>query len=227
MSTIHICEHPFESHEAYMLVRGLEADLAAFYPDWDELSHPNQKPNPRPATPPADGKEQTAQVDQLNDQSCAGSNSVDGRESGPASLLFFVAFDADVPVGCAALRLLSAISTRPDYAPPPLPEGLSPSIAYGELKRMFVMTSHRGTGLSKRILAHVEEHARDVLRLDSIVLEVGLRQQAAVSLYQTACYLERPMYGEYQGMSVAEGGDSICCEKRLSPSPAAALEKLM
>lgn len=205
-----------------MLVRDLEADLAAFYPDWDELSHPNQKPNPRPATPPANSKELQTQNGLPNVQSHTSSECVDGCDSIQAGLLFFIAFDAGVPVGCAALRLLSATSARPEYVPPPLPEGLSPSVAYGELKRMFVMPSHRGTGLSKRILAHVEEHARKVLRLDFIVLEVGLRQKAAVQLYSSAGYLERSMYGEYRGMSVTEGGDSICCEKKLSSSTTAA-----
>lgn len=223
MSTIQICEHPFESKEAYMLVRDLEADLAAFYPDWDELSHPNEKPNPRPATPLAEVKESQAQVGKVRDQLCC-SESVDSPESNLAGLLFFVAFDAGLPVGCAALRLLSATSARPEYVPPPLPEGLSPTIAYGELKRMFVVRSHRGTGLSKRILAHVEKHALTALRLDCIVLEVGLRQKAAVQLYSSAGYLERSMYGEYQGMSVTEGGDSICCEKKLPSAPTAALQ---
>ena len=199
-----IRQHSFNSPEARDLIRRLDADLAAFYPDWDQLSHPNHGQNPQPGTfPPA------STIDR-NDPTTSRSD-----ESQQTGFFFFVAFDKDLPIGCAALRLLSPLNSLPTFVPPPLPTGLTPNVTYGEVKRMYIATPYRGRGISKQILAHVERYARDELKLEMVLLETGLRQKAAVNLYRSSGYTERPTYGEYIGMEVEAGGDSMCMEKRL------------
>ena len=93
---------------------------------------------------------------------------------------------------------------------------------------MYVHPSARSLGISKLILEELERHVKDVLELDAVVLEVGLRQEPAVRLYEGAGYVGRSMFGEYMGADVASGGDSVCLEKRLkefqSPGAFVALE---
>jgi GNAT superfamily N-acetyltransferase len=64
---------------------------------------------------------------------------------------FLVAFDGAAPVACVALR-----GTHKGYA---------------EVKRMWIAESARGTGLARRLIARIEEIARELgialLRLDS------------------------------------------------------------
>jgi GNAT superfamily N-acetyltransferase len=219
-SSIQIRLHPFNSPESYKLVKDLESDLAAFYPDWEQLSQPNYVGNPRPTTPevtttlgtpktpPGEAKEITPFSDLIPSKT----SSTTSDEPG---LLFFVAFDNSLPVGCVALRHLTPHASQSEYIPHALPPQLSSDKTYVEVKRMFIAHSHRGQGLSKTLLAHAEKYAREELRVDIIVLEVGLRQKAAVALYRSLGYKERAMYGEYVGMEVEAGGDSICMEKSL------------
>ena len=211
-SGIRIVEHPFESPEAYALVRGLESDLAAFYPDWDQLSSPNHQPDPRPASPLGAGE--VLGSDKVFNDSRQTNDASDPSKTG---LFFFIAFDGSTPVGCAALRLLTISPAVPSFEPPSLPEGLAPYLTYCEIKRMYVVPSHRQRGLSKLMISHLEEFATQRLNMDRLVLEVGLRQKAAVRLYHFAGFAPRPMYGEYIGMEVQAGGDSICMEKVLYP----------
>lgn len=134
-SSIRIEEHPFRSPEAYALVRGLEADLAAFYPDWDQLSSPNHKPDPRPASVP---NATDASIDARAPDQTSPNN--DPSKTG----IFFIAVDGSIPVDCAAQRLLTKTPAAPSFEPPLLPGGLSPQYTYCEIKRMYVVFSHRG-----------------------------------------------------------------------------------
>lgn len=209
VNAVRISEYPFESPVAHSLIQNLETDLAAFYPDWDQFSHPNFKANPKPRSPQPtiDGTSSTPE------SRGNGQGDVEEQDPGKTGFLFFVAFDSDIPVGCVALRLLSPSPALPGLAFPARPEGLSPNLAYAEVKRMYVAPSHRGLGLAKHIIAHLEKYAFHHLKIDRLVLEVGLRQKAAVRLYRSTGFSERAMYGEYIGMEVAAGGDSICMEK--------------
>ncbi|KPI44512.1 uncharacterized protein AB675_8832 [Cyphellophora attinorum] len=219
-SSIQIRLHPFNSPESYKLVKDLESDLAAFYPDWEQLSQPNYVGNPRPATPDASAISATSQrpateekeITPFSDLIPSKTSSTTSDEPG---LLFFITFDNSRPVGCVALRQLTPHASQPDYVPHTLPPQLSSDKTYVEVKRMFIAHSHRGRRLSKTLLAHAEKHAREELKADMVVLEVGLRQKAAVALYRSLGYKERAMYGEYVGMEVEAGGDSICMEKSL------------
>jgi putative acetyltransferase len=78
-----------------------------------------------------------------------------------------------------------------------------------ELKRMYVRPAYRGQGISRQLLAGLEELAylsgHTVLRL-----ETGGYLPAALRLYASSGYGEIPAYGEYRGNPY-----SVCFEKRL------------
>ncbi|PRC90684.1 GNAT family N-acetyltransferase [Solimicrobium silvestre] len=59
--------------------------------------------------------------------------------------------------------------------------------SYGEIKRVFVMDSHRGKGISKRIMSHLEKHLV-MLGVPVARLETGVKQPEALkSLGYVAC----------------------------------------
>jgi putative acetyltransferase len=97
-------------------------------------------------------------------------------EVAPGRGAFLVARDGDEPVGCGAVRLIDP--------------------ATAELKRMFVMRARRGQGISRRILAALEDEAR-ALGATRVVLETGERQLEAIGLYTRAGYERCPAWGEY------------------------------
>jgi putative acetyltransferase len=116
-------------------------------------------------------------------------------EPGPAPSavdisVFLVAYTAaGEPVGCGALRQLG-----PDSA---------------EVKRMFVVPERRGSGISVRVLAGLEDYAREqgwrVLRL-----ETGPKQPEAIRFYERSGYTLIPNFGHYAGHA-----DSLCYERVL------------
>lgn len=79
----------------------------------------------------------------------------------------------------------------------------------GEIKRMYVRPDRRGEGLSRKILAALEEHAAHrgyrVLRL-----ETGKAFAVAVGLYTSSGYVQIPLFGEYVDSPI-----SACFEKTL------------
>jgi putative acetyltransferase len=93
------------------------------------------------------------------------------------------------PVGCGAVRLLSASTA--------------------EIKRMYVAGGARGRGLSRLLLAELEARARR-LGATSVLLETGDRQAEALGLYRSAGYSPVPCFGGY-----ASSPSSLCFEKRL------------
>ena len=212
-SSIRVRRHPFASPEARHLITLLEADLAAMYPDWDDIPHGGMEhwKNPKPPNEVASSDDPGAKTDDdacLNEKARLAKDVEDG-------VVFFVALkptddcedDTQGRVGCGALRLFSPIN--------PLPSELDSKLRYAEVKRMFVEKSFRGVGVSKLILAELEKFAKEELAVDSLVIEVGLRQKAAVRLYDGAEYVRRDMFGEYVGAGKEDGGESICLEKRL------------
>jgi GNAT superfamily N-acetyltransferase len=56
-----------------------------------------------------------------------------------------------------------------------------------ELKRMFVLPEARGLGLARRLLALLEEDAREAGRI-RMVLETGIHQPEAIGLYTSSGY---------------------------------------
>ncbi len=93
------------------------------------------------------------------------------------------------PVACGAVRLL---------------EG-----DVGEVKRMYVEPAARGRGLSKRLLAALEDAARR-LGYAALRLETGDRQPEAIRLYESAGYHRIEPFGIYIGSQ-----RSVCFEKSL------------
>ena len=78
-----------------------------------------------------------------------------------------------------------------------------------EIKRMYVAEEARGQGLSKKVLAALEEWASEI-GYKSTVLETGKRQVAAIGLYESAGYNIIPNYGQYENME-----NSLCFEKNI------------
>jgi putative acetyltransferase len=91
------------------------------------------------------------------------------------------------PVGCGALRRLDCST--------------------GEIKRIFVRPSARGSGVGRRLLAELEWHARK-LGMHCLVLHTGLRQPAAIRLYENTGFTRIASFGEY-----AESDKGICMGK--------------
>ncbi|UCN15375.1 GNAT family N-acetyltransferase [Cellulomonas iranensis] len=98
------------------------------------------------------------------------------------------------PVACGVLRDVSA--------------GMGAGT--GEVKRMYVRPDARGRGLSRRVLAELEDAAR-AHGCTRLVLETGVLQPEAIGLYLAAGYRPVENYGEYVGVV-----DSRCFERDLA-----------
>ena len=108
---------------------------------------------------------------------------------------FLGAWQGDTLVGCGAVRTMPgelATEGRP----------------YGEVKRMFVSTAHRGARIGARILAALESvlHAQGI---DRALMETGEELAQATRMYRAAGYVERGEFGEYP-----DNGSSLFLEKR-------------
>jgi len=101
-----------------------------------------------------------------------------------------IAFRHNVAVGCGALK---------PYSPHRM-----------EIKRMYVLPSYRGQGIASQILAELEKWAAE-LSYGGCILETGIKQPEAISLYQKSGYHRIPNYGQYTGVQ-----NSLCFEKILA-----------
>jgi putative acetyltransferase len=88
----------------------------------------------------------------------------------------FVAREQDVAVACCAYQLQGDGSA--------------------ELKSMFVVPEARGRGISRAILAAIEHALRG--RVTTLRLETGVRQPAAIRLYESAGFARREPFGSYR-----------------------------
>lgn len=79
-----------------------------------------------------------------------------------------------------------------------------------ELRRMYVAPAARGQGISRRILAALEQEALALGRT-WIRLETGINQPEAIGLYESSGYRRIPNYGPYAGEA-----RSVCFEKQLA-----------
>ncbi|MEU4164421.1 GNAT family N-acetyltransferase [Actinoplanes sp. NPDC026670] len=66
-----------------------------------------------------------------------------------------------------------------------------------ELKRMFTTQAARGRGVARRLLARIEESAREA-GCRRVILETGDRQPEAIALYESAGYLRIADFGYYK-----------------------------
>ena len=100
-----------------------------------------------------------------------------------------IAYQDGVAAGCGAIK--------------PYTEDIT------EVKRMFVHPDHRRAGIAMKVLAELEEWARQ-LNFDSCILETGKQQLEAINLYQKMDYQVVENYGQYRGVD-----NSICMQKIL------------
>jgi GNAT superfamily N-acetyltransferase len=90
---------------------------------------------------------------------------------------FFVAYAGEEPLGCAGWR-----AHGPD----------------AELKRMFTVPAARGRGVGRRVLAAIEESARENGR-KRVILETGDKQPEAIAMYLRCGYERIEDFGYYAG----------------------------
>ena len=74
---------------------------------------------------------------------------------------------------------------------------------------MYVEPDQRGAGVGRAILVALEEAASQ-LGARRVVLETGVHQTAAISLYRRAGFKQVDCWGEY-----ASAPTSVCFEKNL------------
>lgn len=101
-----------------------------------------------------------------------------------------VAYEGNQPVGCGAIK---------EYEPGVM-----------EVKRMYVSLEKRGNGIASLVLQELEKWAAE-LGYTKCILETGLKQPEAISLYKKNNYILIPNYGQY-----AEVESSVCFEKVLA-----------
>lgn len=112
-------------------------------------------------------------------------------EFSPPSGLFVILYDGDIPAAMGGWRMTGS--------------------GVAELKRMYVVPSHRGRGLARAVLRHLESTAA-AAGAAQLVLETGTMQPEAIALYAATGYLPVPAFGHY-----ADQPDSIHLGKRLAP----------
>ena len=100
-----------------------------------------------------------------------------------------VAFEDGRPVGCGAIKMYDHDTV--------------------EVKRMYTLPEGRGKGIATQILAELEAWAAE-LGYQKCILETGIRQPDAISLYKKNGYRLIPNFGQY-----AEVENSVCFEKEL------------
>ena len=108
---------------------------------------------------------------------------------------FVVAYVLGEPVGCGAYT-----AVEPEAAAAPT----------AEIKRMWVRPANRRTGVARRILTALERRI-DAAGFAIVILETGVLQPEAISLYESSGYLPTPAYGEY-----VDKPDSRCFSKKFS-----------
>lgn len=71
-----------------------------------------------------------------------------------------------------------------------------------ELKRMFVLPDYRGKGYATTVLKELEIWAKE-LDFQQIILETGINQPEAISLYAKNGYIQIENYGQYSGITTS------------------------
>ena len=97
---------------------------------------------------------------------------------------FFVGYLDDLPVATGAWRRRTDVEV----------DGTRET---AEIKRMYVAPPARRVGLARAMLAHLEDTAR-AAGAEAMVLETGMRQPEAITLYESAGYTPVPGFGYYK-----------------------------
>ena len=77
----------------------------------------------------------------------------------------------------------------------------------GEIKRMFVLETARGSGVARALLLRLEDRAGE-LGIRLLQLETGTEHAAALALYPSAGYRRVPRFGPYINSEF-----SVCMQK--------------
>lgn len=113
---------------------------------------------------------------------------VQHHEFSPPLGRFFLLHDGDgEPVAMGGWRMVDPASVA-------VPAG--PAAAVAELKRMYVVPSHRGRGYARALLSHLETTAATA-GASWLVLETGTMQPEAIALYTATGYVPVPAFGHY------------------------------
>lgn len=115
---------------------------------------------------------------------------VRAEQFSPPHGLFLIGRERGAAIACGGWRLVE------------------PGLA--EVKRMYVIQTHRGRGLSRLLLAAIEDTARQA-GVRRLRLETGYRQPAAIRLYETSGWSPTEKFGVYRN----EPG-SLCYGKELN-----------
>ena len=105
------------------------------------------------------------------------------------AVAFFLIRESGTPAGCGGITFVDS--------------------EYGELKRMYVRSQFRGTGLAKLLLNHLTDYAL-AQGIASLRLETGIHQHAAIGLYESAGFQRIAPFGEYTDDPL-----SRCYERRI------------
>ena len=103
---------------------------------------------------------------------------------------YLIAYEAEVPVGCGALRPIDGVTV--------------------EVRRMYVSTAARRFGVARSLLAALEAAAAR-MGYNAMRLETGNRQGPAMSLYESYGFARIAPFGEY-----ANDPTSVCYEKHVA-----------
>ncbi|HEV8291876.1 MAG TPA: GNAT family N-acetyltransferase [Tepidisphaeraceae bacterium] len=115
---------------------------------------------------------------------------LDAHEVAEGRGAFLVAYRAQKPIGCGAVRRIEEQT--------------------GELKRMYVCLEERCRGVGRAILDALEAEARK-LKITRLLLETGIRNPEAIALYERAGFSHIPPFGEYIGSPI-----SVCMSKEIT-----------
>jgi putative acetyltransferase len=86
---------------------------------------------------------------------------------------------------------------------------------FAEVKRMFVRKTERGEGVAQALLAHLESVTRNA-GVSLLRLETGVRQPAALRLYERAGFKPRGAFAPYTTMAPSAIKNSLFYEKHLT-----------
>jgi putative acetyltransferase len=98
--------------------------------------------------------------------------------------------DKKQPIACGCIRILDDESTV-------------------ELKRMFTLKEERGKGIGRILVEELEKLAFELNRT-RMILETGIKQEAAICMYKKIGFAVIENYGEYKGIF-----SSICMAKEI------------
>lgn len=100
-----------------------------------------------------------------------------------------IAYENSLPIGCGAIKHYSENTM--------------------EVKRMFVSKEFRGRGIASQVLNNLTDWAKE-MGYKKCILETGIKQIDAITLYKKNSFKVINNYGEYENIK-----NSICFEKFL------------